>query len=684
MWKKFEKNEEKKEIEGREEIEPKRKKSEIRPVMICKLLILIGTCLILFAPLVISKDIFFPFVATKSLYFMGLVQVIFFAWLALMIFSSEYRPRWNPILIALILFMAIFILAAIFGADPLRSFWSKYERMTGVLMWIHLFAFFLVISSTFRRWKDWVKIFSASIFVAVLVALLSLFPNLGGEFLAQSAQGGSTIGNTSFMGIYLLFNIFLALYLILKVKINLKIFLGISIAIIFLSIYLADARAATLSLIIGLAFLFLFYLAFVVKKNYLKIFGIISLIGVLLASLVIAFYVFQPNNVIHNWFVERATYARLVVWEGAWQGFLERPILGWGPENFEFVFVRHFNPCMSLSECGGEIWFDRAHNIVLETLVSTGILGLMAYIGIFLAVFYILWRKYFKKEVSFWMVGIFSIALIAYFIQNLTVFDTINSYLMFFLVLGFVASVIIPKEEEEKEEIISQKRISFSPWLISIFVILFSFSLFYFVIQPLKASHYIIAAFRKPFASEERLNLYEKSLETSPMGRYQVREFFGKQALQFISSEYVREVSAEGLRKDIDFIIKELEKTIKEAPLDFRPKLILGEIYNYYAILLDEQKIFEAERVLKKAIEVSPSNQQGYWALSQTRLYQGKDEESIYLAGKALELEPRLLQSHFVIIQIAQLIGDYQLAERKIQEAIKINPEWEKVLTENL
>ena len=88
-------------------------------------------------------------------------------------------------------------------------------------------------------------------------------------------------------------------------------------------------------------------------------------------------------------------------------------------------------------------------------------------------------------------------------------------------------------------------------------------------------------------------------------------------------------------------------------------------------------KLARAEEILKKAIEVSPTNQQGYWALAQTKLYQGRFKEALSLAEKALSLEPKLLQSHLIVIQIAKIMGDKDLVQRKAQEAIEINPDWE-------
>jgi len=653
-----------------------------------------GVYLALLTPLIVSGEFFFPFVAPKTLYFMGLAQIIFALWLILIISTKEYRPKFNnPLLLVIIFFVAILALSTIFGADPSRSFWSNPERMTGLLTWFHLLAFFLVISSVFQKKRDWQRIFAVSISVGLILSLIALFSE------DPVMRGGATIGSDSFLGTYLIFTLFLALYLIfipsekvadfdrklaansrehfltrLTFQKGLKIYSGICFLIIFLTLLLSDARAAKLSFLGGLALLFFLYLIFIPKKVYLNILGTVFLLASVIAFFFGAFLLFQPESFVQEKFIEKVTRARLVVWEGSWKGFFERPLLGWGPENFEFVFARHFNPCLFLPECGGEVWFDRAHNVIFDTLITGGIFGFLAYLGIFLAAFYVLWQKYFQKAIDFWAPAIFSVLFISYFVQNLTVFDMISSYLMFFLVLGFISSMVTPKETVSPPKIVSLKL-----WTLPIILILFIFSFYYFVIQPLRTTHYVIAALRSPPASEERLNFYQKTLETSSFGKYQIRNFFAQLTFDFVQTEKIEEVSLEDLKREMDFVIKELEKSIKESPLDFRSHLKLGQLYGLY-----EGKILEAERVLEKAIELSPTNQQGYWALAQIKFYQNKNQEALSLTKKALELEPRLAQSHLIVIRLAKTIGDEDLARKKAKEAIEIVPHLKPYLEEIL
>jgi tetratricopeptide (TPR) repeat protein len=286
-------------------------------------------------------------------------------------------------------------------------------------------------------------------------------------------------------------------------------------------------------------------------------------------------------------------------------------------------------------------------------------------------------RENFSKGVNFPILGVFSVILISYFVQNLTVFDMVNSYLMFFLVLGFIASLAAPESAGfgGQESLASPKVGSLKKLLIVIILILFCFSFFKFVIQPLQADALVIKAIRSS-DSTERVSLYKKTLDTSSLGKYQIREFFADTAIDFIRSEAAQEISLNDLKLELDFIKEELEKSTKESPLDFRAYLKLGRIYNIYG-RIDPSKIPQAETVLEKAIELSPTNQQAYWELAQTRLYQGKFDEALSLAKRAVDLEPRVINSHLMLVQIAKISGNKELAEKKAEEAIKINPAWE-------
>ena len=112
--------------------------------------------------------------------------------------------------------------------------------------------------------------------------------------------------------------------------------------------------------------------------------------------------------------------SRFMVWNMAWRGALERPILGWGQENFDVVFNKYYDPGMYSQEA----WFDHTHNTVFDWLISGGILGLTAYLLIFFTALVMLWRDkrgVFSTVDKAILTGFFA----AYFFQNLFVFDNV-------------------------------------------------------------------------------------------------------------------------------------------------------------------------------------------------------------------------------------------------------------------
>lgn len=670
---------------------------------ICLRIIHLGAYLLVFTPLIISGKFFFPFVGPKTLYFFGLVQIIVAAYAILAIFHSEYRPRLNTLLITISTFIGISVLASIFGPDLFNSFWSKYERMTGLLMWFHLLALFIATVSVFKK-EDWFKVFEISLIVSLIASALSLLPKAGITILEDRnfmARGGATLGNSSFLASYLLFNVFIALYLFLisfknkseqkieewfsflKLDWGLKVFSGITFLFLSIALIFSTGRAAAISFLAGLVLLFLLRVAFC-EKGKLKIAGILLLIIILIGGSITAFYVAQPGDnqakkIIDEKFgMELVSKDRIAVWGIGWRGLQERPLLGWGKENYSIVYAKHFDPRIFLPEYGDDIWYDRAHNIAVDTAVSTGVIGLIAYLGIFISVLYVLWKRFFAHKIEFITAGIFSVMLFSYFLQNLTVFDMVSSLMMFFLVLGFVASIDLSNKEKTEQR--KHKEFSKKPLLALIVLIVFVFSFVNFVVKPSMSSSYLIKGLHSS-SSQERVSFFKKSLEASPMGRYQIREVLDRYASGYSSQESSKIVPLEHQKAELEFITQELEKTIKESPLRYSSYLKLGRVYTIFIKPdLDPSKKDRAAEVLEQSIEISPNNQQGYWYLAQVRLFQGDFDGAIEVAERAIELEPNVQRSHMIVIEsgrvIGNITGDWTIIIEKANRAISINPSW--------
>jgi O-antigen ligase len=151
------------------------------------------------------------------------------------------------------------------------------------------------------------------------------------------------------------------------------------------------------------------------------------------------------NRILDVDFSTETFQTRLLLWKQAIKIFQERPILGWGPENFSAAFEKHYLPQF-------EVWYDRAHNIFFDYLAETGILGLLSYLSIFVVYYWQFFVKNPKSQIlnpkqiqnsKFKTQNTISNALlfalpIAYLVQGLVLFEVLPIYINLFLLLAFV------------------------------------------------------------------------------------------------------------------------------------------------------------------------------------------------------------------------------------------------------
>src|SRR3989338_6798088 len=128
-----------------------------------------------FAIILITPSTLFPFIVGKYVWFRTSVDLALIFFL-LGVLLDNYRVNElklyenlsklirNPLVIAVTLFAAVFVLAGFFGIDPANSFWSNFERGEGGLQMIHLWLFFSLSILLFREEKDWRTIFRVMIF----------------------------------------------------------------------------------------------------------------------------------------------------------------------------------------------------------------------------------------------------------------------------------------------------------------------------------------------------------------------------------------------------------------------------------------------------------------------------------------------------------------------------------------
>ena len=625
-----------------------------------------GTYLALLTPLIFVKDYFFPFVVPKTIFFRIVVDVIFLVYILLAISNPKYRPRFNILTITVSVFLAIIVLTSIIGVNFERSFWSVFERMTGLLTFFHLYAFYIVLTSVFRERKYWERILTASIIVGILICLYMWASD------QAVTRGGATLGNTSFLSAYLIFNIFFALILLIAKSGIWRIFYGLSLIIFSIAFFFnkEPTQGAIVAFFGGIFLLGLGYLMFYLlssSKKQAKNIAILIVVLIILGGIGISQLNFVQEKVIETW-SSNSIQSRLIVWEMGFKAWQEKPLLGWGLENFNVPFAKYFNPELPLTQ---DIWYDRVHNIFLDMATTSGVLGLLAYLAIFGIAIWQLIRisiKVSEMKNLILPLGMISLLLV-YLAQNIWVFDMISSYVVFFLALAFIDFLISPQKEEESNP---QPKPFYS--VIGAALIIVTIFTFYFGnIQVARASKYTVRGLYYPL--EQSIASFQQALNSSPISQFETPEQI---STRIIALAQEQNQDQQLLQQGLQMAEEEMKKTIEKNPLDFRNYLFLGRYYNnLYQVTQNKESLNLAEETLIKAEELSPKNQQVYWFLAQTKLFDGKTDEAIEFLQKAVDLEPKLAQSHWYLALAYSTAGKYDLALNEVNEAGKLGYNWE-------
>ena len=631
--------------------------------------VLTGLFLIPFIPFPVSSAFFFPFITTKAFAWRIIVEIVFAAWLLLAFLDTAYRPKKSLILYSILGFLAIIGLADIFGITPIKSFWSNFERMEGFITLLHLGMFFLVISSVFKEidWKRWWNVSLAASFVMVLYSVLQIIG------LKTINQGGvrvdGTLGNAIYLAVYMLFHIFIAFLFMWREwkNVALRWVYGLLIITQVFILYYTATRGAILGLLGGLLVMAVLNIRNNENKFARKM-GIVTLVGLLF--LVGGFFLIRNTNFVLSSPVlsrfsslsslgteEIKRQGRYFVWPMATEGFKERPILGWGQENFTYVFQKHYSPEMFHLEP----WFDRAHNIFLDWMVAGGLLGLLSYLFLYVALVFSIWKK--TTNWSYAEKSILTGLVAAYFFHNFFVFDHLVSYIVFFSLLAYVHSrseaplsahrqasgnLPVPVQEAGSRFMIALPAIS----------ILLVSSLYFVNVKPIMTNVFLIEALKSlqtPGKMAAATQYFQKAYNASRLGRPEVLEHMLANATNILQSD----ISMEEKNSFFSFVKDAALTRNEELTEDARYQLITGSFLSSTGFL-DEALVS-----LERARELIPGKQQVYFEIGAAYINKKEPLQALQIFKEAYELAPNYLEA-----RIIYLIGAIYAGDRKVESEV--------------
>ncbi|KKT15110.1 MAG: O-antigen polymerase [Parcubacteria group bacterium GW2011_GWF2_44_8b] len=594
--------------------------------------VFVGLFAIPLIPFLVFSDFFFPFITTKAFTWRIIIEIVFAAWVLLVLLDASYRPKRSLILYSLFIFLGIIGLADLLGVAPLKSFWSNFERMEGFITLLHLGMFFIVISSVFKE-VDWKRWWNVSLLASFLMVLYSVLQIIG---LKTINQGGvrvdGTLGNAIYLAVYMLFHIFIAFLFMWREwkNVALRWVYGLLILAQAFILYHTATRGAILGLLGGLLAVAVLNVrnkesAFVRKGSIATLVGLITLVGGFVA---IKDAEFIQNSPVLSRFSsltteELKTQGRYFVWPIALEGVKERPFLGWGQENFNYIFNEHYRPEMYRLEP----WFDRAHNIFLDWAVAGGILGLLSYLLLYVALLYSIWRR--STNLTHTEKSILTGLIAAYFFHNFFVFDHLISYILFFSLLSYLhyrnGSELTSKGVITKVQVrnIALPAVS----------ILLALSLYFVNIKPITANVFLIEALKSlqtPGETLKAIQYFKKAYNTTRLGRPEIVEHLAANTVTVLTSDISMEEKNAYFSFAKDAVLKQAEDLSEDARYQFITGSFLSTVGS-----LDDALIY-----LERASRLMPGKQMIYLEIANAFLNKGEKEKAIDVLKYVGEISP--------------------------------------------
>ncbi|TSC69631.1 MAG: hypothetical protein G01um101456_62 [Parcubacteria group bacterium Gr01-1014_56] len=619
-----------------------------------KWVLLIGIAAVPFITFIIAGNfpfvppMFFPYITGKNFAFRILVEVLLLAYVILAIKEPKYRPHSSLLMWTALGFAVWMGLATFMSVDGIKSFWSNYERMDGYVTLIHVFIFFVIAGAVLAAEKWWDIFFRVSVSAATLQGLYALFQVLHLFGFTPSSQSGiradTSFGNAIYVAVFMLFSIFITLYLLVRDRRStwLQALYGVALVLQFIALYYSQTRGAILGVVGGLLIVAIYIGWRATSPEWKTLrtwsFGLLGgmvLLGGLFFALRDSSFVRSSttlNRIASISLTDKTTQARFTLWRDmAIPGALERPVFGWGQENFNYVFNKYYVPSMY----DQEQWFDRTHNEFLDWLISGGFPAFLLYLLFFV---FALWAII-RSSLSVPEQAIFLGLLGAYGFSNITVFHDLMSFIYFFIVLAFLhglswnplprAMIWLKAGDDRLVAIVAPIALVVilgGVWMLNAPGLTRAQTL----IEALSNNNLRTGVALTP---EEHLGIFKKALLEGDLGKQETIE----QLFQYASNGIApsSSVSPQTKQEAFNYTRAQGDEFLSSRPGDARLELFMS-------VFLAQFGQYDASlEHLTKSLEFSPKKQQILFQLGATYIQKGDIAHAVEVLKVAFDLDPR-------------------------------------------
>ncbi|HNB51881.1 MAG TPA: O-antigen ligase family protein, partial [Anaerolineales bacterium] len=335
-----------------------------------------------------------------------------------------------PLLRQIGVLIGVFLIATLFSISPRVSFWGSYQRLQGAYTTFGYLVIFATLAMNMRQREQVNRLVLTVILTSLPIGLYGILQKFqidpvpwGGDVSRRIA---ANMGNSIFVAAYLILAFPLTLGKIVEsfsaileeeTRVAANVARGtifvFTAAIQLIAIYLSGSRGPFLGLLAG-TFVLVLLLSLYWNKRWIT--WTIMGTGVAVLAFLIVFSI--PNGPLASlqgrtglgrlgkvFEVDSGTgRVRVLIWEGASKliaphkaiqypdgsadifNFM-RPLIGYGPESMYVAYNNFYPPELANIESRNASP-DRSHNETWDALVTTGFVGFIAYMTVFVSIFY--------------------------------------------------------------------------------------------------------------------------------------------------------------------------------------------------------------------------------------------------------------------------------------------------------
>jgi len=360
-------------------------------------------------------------------------------------------------------FVGVLTLSTIFALSRSTGFWGDFTRREGLVTWIAYGIIFFLSVQGFRSAKSREWLVSALRYSSIVIVAYGLLQVVKLDFLESivpsfGGTASSFLGNPAYVGGYI--SLVAPVFLCLsadggtaskKRRNNLFVFAFLVIGVIATGSRAAWISVATTSTLVGIHWLY--GRGVRLRKAVLQA-SVVAVVALALATGIglAAWKSFRVKTFATKETVVNSAEIRVMTWQKGAKMLARRPVLGQGLGTFQLSFPAFINSEWE-KRVGHEL-ADDPHDIFLHIAISTGILGLLAFMWLLWTLYFTGWRRLFKvTEKNRFLMGGFLLGSVGYLIHLVFHPSIMDTTSLFWLFSGVALAVPLASRASDDERV---------------------------------------------------------------------------------------------------------------------------------------------------------------------------------------------------------------------------------------